>query len=388
MKNLKLLLSLVLVITFTGGFFAGILFSTNSQQGNLKMKQATESAINPGPKQKPRLETEQAKVLIGYVQDFRDPNSVDYANLTHIIFSFAHPTKDGGLLLNGETALNNLRVMVTKAHEHDTKIMLAVGGWYHIQGGESYEYFKTAIANPTSRYKLVNELVSITDREKLDGIDIDFEHPRSLEDAQNLTSFIKELSDKLHHKNKELSTAVQAKVNSVTGTEINSVMYEPSMFEYVDHVNIMAYDGQWDAGYDAANLSPYPYNENIVNYWTNLFDAHNLSKEKLVLGVPFYAQPEDPSVKQISYAAIIKNNPENAEHDTVNMNGTIYHYNGAKTVEKKIKLALDHGFGGMMLWEAGHDAEGSHSLTSAISKALGAEDTYVFKQDNTLSGTD
>lgn len=388
MNNLKFLLALVLVIAFTGGFFAGILFSTNNQQENLNMKQATESAIKPGPKQMPRLEMEQAKVLIGYVQDFRDPNAVDYDNLTHIIFSFAHPTKDGGLLLNGEAALNNLRIMATKAHEHDTKIMLAVGGWFHIQGGESYEYFKTAIANPTSRYKLVNELVSITVREKLDGIDIDFEHPRSLEDAQHLASFIKELSDKLHHKNKELSIAVQAKVNSVTGAEINSVLYEPSMFEDVDHVNIMAYDGQWDGGYDAANLSPYPFNENIVNYWANLFDTHNLSKEKLVLGVPFYAQPEDPSVKQISYAAIIKNNPDNAEHDTVNMNGTTYHYNGAKTVQKKIKLALDHGFGGMMLWEAGHDAEGSHSLTSAISKALGAEDTYVFKQDNTLSNTD
>ncbi len=38
------------------------------------------------------------KVLIGYVQDFRDPQTIDYTELTHIIFSFAHPTMDGQLL--------------------------------------------------------------------------------------------------------------------------------------------------------------------------------------------------------------------------------------------------------------------------------------------------
>ena len=55
------------------------------------------------------------KVLIGYVQDFRDPQTIDYAELTHIIFSFAHPTKDGHLLLNGESALNNFRTTVSNA---------------------------------------------------------------------------------------------------------------------------------------------------------------------------------------------------------------------------------------------------------------------------------
>ena len=144
----------------------------------------------------------------------------------------------------------------------------------------------------------------------------------------------------------------------------------PSMFQHVDHVNIMAYDGQWDGGYNAANLSPYPFTEKIVNYWATLFDENNLSKEKLVLGVPFYAQPEDPAIKQVSYAAIINKDPANAANDTVSMNGTTYHYNGVNTIQKKTNLALDHGFGGMMLWEAGHDSKGDHSLTSVIFNEL------------------
>lgn len=373
MKKRNLLLALVLVITFTGGFISGTFFTAN--------KSKAVSGENPISnkskviKEIPKIEDEESKVLIGYVQDFRDPYQVDYDNLTHIIFSFAHPTATGDLLLNGDSALANLRMLVSEGHKHDKKVMLAIGGWFHINGGESYEYFKNAISNPESRKKLVNEISTLTQRENLDGIDIDFEHPRTEDDAKNLTIFMKELRN--HLQNKELSIAVNAKVHSVAGTEINSVKYHPNMFQYVDYVNIMAYDGQWDGDYNAANLSPYPHNQNIVRYWTTLFDEYGLSREKLVLGVPLYAQPENPEIKQVSYGAIINSNPENAKRDTVVLNGTTYHYNGVTTVQKKTKLALDNGFGGMMLWEAGHDADGSNSLIVTISDVLEQEKYIV-----------
>jgi chitinase len=369
MKKRTILLALVILITFTGGVFTGVLYSNNKIEQSaksLKIEKALESKKNLKEKAIPEKSLEESKVLLGYVQDFRDPNVVDYSKLTHAIFSFAHPTEDGGILLNGDSAINNLRAMVKEAAKHDTKVILAVGGWFHINGGESYEPFKAAISNPDSRARLVNELTSIVDREQLDGIDIDFEHPRSKADAANLATFAKELNDQLHPKGKELSIAVYAKIHAVTGTEMGFVVYEPSTFQYVDHVNIMAYDGQWDGGYNAANLSPYPFTEKIVNYWANLFDQNNLPKEKLVLGVPFYAQPEDPAIKQVSFAAIVNQDPADAVNDTVSMNGTTYHYNGVDTIKKKTNLALDHGFGGMMLWEAGHDSKGKHSLTTAI----------------------
>jgi chitinase len=369
MKKQSILLALVFLLTFTGGIFTGVFYSTNKTEQaskSLKIEKASESRKSLEEKAIPEESLKESKVLLGYVQDFRDPKVVDYSKLTHVIFSFAHPTTDGSILLNGDSAINNLRTMVKEADKHNTKVILAVGGWFHINGGESYEPFKAAISNPESRTRLVNELTGIVDREKLDGIDIDFEHPRSKADAANLAAFSKELSDQLHPKGKELSIAVYAKIHAVTGTEMGFVVYEPSTFANVDHVNIMAYDGQWDGGYNAANLSPYPFTEKIVNYWANLFDQYKLPKEKLVLGVPFYAQPEDPAIKQVSYAAIVNNDPANAVNDTVSMNGTTYHYNGVKTIQKKTNLALDHGFGGMMLWEAGHDSKGAHSLTTVI----------------------
>ncbi|MCM3727461.1 glycoside hydrolase family 18 protein [Neobacillus cucumis] len=371
MKKRKLLLAMVIVLTFLGGIYTGIQFSSNKpQEKSIKSEKAPQSAIKPQVKALPKVEKTKSKVLIGYIQDFRDPNQLDYSQLTHVIFSFAHPTKDGGILLNGDSALKNLRTTVAKAKKSNTKVILAVGGWFHINGGESYPYFTAAISNPDSRTKLVNELTSLADRENLDGIDIDFEHPHSKADAENLAAFTKQLSAQLHPKKKELSVAVYSKIHAVTLTEIGLVQYLPSMFKDVDHVNIMAYDGQWDGGYNAANLSPYPFTEKIVNYWTRLFEDQNISKDKLVLGVPFYAQPKDPKIKQVSYGAIINQNPANANRDTVNMYGTTYYYNGAATMKKKTKLALDHGFGGMMIWELGLDAKGSNSLTSSISETI------------------
>lgn len=387
MKKRHLLLTLGLAVTFACGFIAGVFVKApdNSMKQSTaperKLGKVPESAKTPGLKIKPRSKSHQAnKVLIGYLQDFRSPDVVDYDKLTYVNFSFAHPTADGRVLLNGKMAIDHLRVVVSKAHQHGTKIMLAVGGWYNIQGGESYKYFKPAISDPTSRSKLVDELESIAVREQLDGIDIDFEHPRSQEDAQNLAAFTKDLSVKLHNQHKELSIAVHAKINSNTGTEANYVVYDPAMFQFVDHVNIMAYDGQWDGAYNAANLSPYPITEKIVNYWATLFEKNNLPKEKLVLGVPSYGQPENPSIKQVSYAAIIGANPANADRDSVNMNGTTYYYNGEQTIKRKTKLALDNDFGGMMLWETGLDATGPNSITGTVSAVLKDSEKDLKKQ--------
>ncbi len=374
MKIQKILFPICFALIFTlAGFLAGMTYSEQTNKTAIAFdinEENAQSAKQIETKPIPNLQSPQSNVLIGYVQDFRNPETFDITHLSHIIFSFAHPTKDGRLLLNGDIAIQNLQTLVKKAHEQDKKVLLAVGGWYHLEGGESYDYFKGAIQDPTARTKLVNELTSLVEREQLDGIDIDFEHPRSEEDAKHLKEFTQELSKALKVEKKELSIAVNAKIHSVAGTEITSVVYDPEMFEYVDYVNIMAYDGQWDGGYNAANLSPYSYSENIVAYWSKLFDSQQISKEKLVLGVPFYAQPEDPEAKQIAYSTIIKHDATSSEHDQINMNGTTYYFNGKKTIERKTKLALDHGFGGMMLWEAGHDAQGPYSLTAAISEAL------------------
>ncbi|WP_147534695.1 glycoside hydrolase family 18 protein [Bacillus marasmi] len=369
---MKLRILLIVLFTFIGGFFVGGLVK-EKQTKPLEFKITTSEPSQKmlKHKQAPNWKENKEKVLIGYVQDFRNPANIDYRSFTHLIFSFAHPNKDGSLVLNGDQALKNLRTMVTNAKKTDTKVLLAIGGWFHIQGGESYPFFQSAINDDVARAKLVDELSNIVKRERLDGVDVDFEHPRSAKDSENLSKFIKQLSDKLHSEDKQLTIAVHAKIHAGALTEAHFIQYDPAMFQYVDYVNIMAYDGQWDGGYNAANLSPYPFTEKIVNYWSALFQSLELSREKLVLGVPSYAQPEDPAVKQLSYQSILEHDPTNANRDSTTVNGTTYYYNGDETIQRKTNLALQHGFGGMMLWEVGLDATGSSSLTSVLFEILG-----------------
>ncbi|MFT4414247.1 glycoside hydrolase family 18 protein [Fredinandcohnia humi] len=383
MNKRYIFLGVLLSLIFIGGFLSGVFFSKEDNElSSLKSKDAPISTKIPFKKEIPRIEDKRSNVLIGYVQDFRNPNDIPYSKLTHIIFSFAHPTKDGGLLFTGDHALKNLQTIVSKAEEHNTKVLLAIGGWYHMNGGESYDYFSAALANPTSQKKLVNELLKVINREKLDGIDIDFEHPRTEADSKNLNTFITDLSKQLHSNNKELSIAVHSKIHGSTLTELGYVKYEPSMFHNVDYVNIMAYDGQWDGGYNPQNLAPYPFTERIVSYWASLFDSHNVSKRKLVLGVPFYAQPVDPKIKQVSYEAIIQDNPANATKDVIKMNGTTYYYNGQTMMTKKTKLAIENNFGGMMIWELGLDSKDDYSLTRTIFNELNSKKKLISYYEN------
>ncbi|WP_231597474.1 hypothetical protein [Bacillus sp. SA1-12] len=105
MKKNYHLLTIAALLIFIGGFFLVFIFkSTNTEKGQEqsqhKIGEAPKSE-QPIKKKNPQIEPVDSKVLIGYVQDFRDPGSIDYSKLTHIIFSFAHPEKDGSLIMNG-----------------------------------------------------------------------------------------------------------------------------------------------------------------------------------------------------------------------------------------------------------------------------------------------
>ncbi|OCA91522.1 chitinase [Bacillus sp. FJAT-27225] len=370
-------MSLLICLIFIGGFLTGSLFISYSTPSNQPYGYSLATGSMKALPIKAMPDLLEDRVVIGYVQDFRDPEKTMYNEYTHIIFSFAHPSADGKVMLNGDMAWDNLRKTVMLAKKHNTKVMLAVGGWYHITGGESYTYFKQAISREPSRKRLVNELMSIVENEKLDGIDIDFEHPRSEADAINLAAFAKDLKLRLEPLNKKLSVAVYSKINAVTGEEVDSVIFKPELFLHTDYVNIMAYDGQWDGGYHAANLAPYKFTESVVHFWGDYFERLGLEKKKLVLGIPAYAQPENLSKKQLTYSSIIKKDSGNAQSDSFSANGTVYFYNGKPTVAKKTELALEEGFGGMMIWEAGHDSIGDTSLVGTIND--------VIKQDGKLT---
>lgn len=271
--------------------------------------------------------------VVGYVPSWRGSiDDIQFDKLTHINYAFILPTKKGDLhKLKDPTKLKSL---VTEAHANGVKVLIAVGGWN--DGDDSA--FESLASDPDSRTKFVNNLVQFVNEYDLDGVDMDWEYPDPGVSASNFESLMLELSKAMHSEEKLLTAAVVAK--GTTGGGVSS-----SVFEYVDFLNIMAYDG------NDFDHSTYSYAMESLNYWKN----RGLPGNKAILGVPFYGRPSWDS-----YAKLLERGAKTSD-DIFEKDG----YNGINTIKAKTNLGFDGG-GGIMIWELTQDAAGKNSLLSAI----------------------
>jgi hypothetical protein len=81
------------------------------------------------------------------------------------------------------------------------------------------------------------------------------------------------------------------------------------------------------------------------------------------MGVPFYARPEMP------YFKIVQADPNAAQTDTFEQDGTLHHYNGIPTIQAKTRIAMEN-VSGIMFWALDHDAQGELSLVEAIHETV------------------
>jgi len=269
-----------------------------------------------------------------------DIENVRYDLITHINYAFALPTPEGELTGVNDEALS---LLVRRSHENGVKVGLAVGGW---NDGDT-SAFEALAAVPAKRGKLIHNLNEICDHHNLDGINIDWEYPKA-ESADAFAAIMKVLSHVLKKKGRLLSAAVIA-MDDEHGRSI-----KPAVFDYVDFLNIMAYDWHYQ---DGRNHSPLEVAEASLDYWL----GRGCPREKAVLGVSFYGR--SPAVV---YKELIKQDPKAADLDSL---GPIQ-YNGLATMRRKTELAFRKG-GGIMFWEISQDTSDNTSLLRAIhSQAL------------------
>ena len=282
--------------------------------------------------------------IVGYFPTWTgNVNNIPYDKLTHINYSFILPTSSGGLsTLGNPSRLNSL---VTLAHASNVKVCIAVGGWDIGDGGGNDNRFETFAADATKRTTFVVNLINFVNTYNLDGVDIDWEYPDPGTSATNFALLMKELSDSLHARSKILTAAVISR--GYYGDGIKS-----EVFDYVDFLNLMAYD--------AGNPhSTYSEGYESLNYWI----GRGLPPSKAILGVPFYGR--NP---YSSYSALVSMDPQAPNKDYVNSNGNIIYYNGLQTIRNKTNLAKTSG-GGIMIWELTMDTNDQNSLLKAIHEA-------------------
>ncbi|MBQ4822717.1 glycosyl hydrolase family 18 protein [Aquimarina sp. MMG016] len=275
--------------------------------------------------------------VVGYMPSWQgSANAIQYDKLTHINYSFLLPNSNG--TLRPLDNVSKMQQIVSLGHAQGVKVLIAVGGW--MDGNDSP--FSQLAANPTTRTAFVNNLVDFVNQYDLDGVDMDWEYPREGNEPQHFELLMQELGQAMHSRGKLLTAAVV-----VAGWNADGVLN--GVFDDVDFLNIMAYDGP--------DHSTMAQAESGLNYWL----GRGLPKEKAILGVPFYSRPQAQS-----YASLLS---QGASPNSDSFQGN--NYNGIPTIKAKTQMALDRA-GGIMMWELSHDTtDPSTSLLAAINQVVG-----------------
>lgn len=308
--------------------------------------------------------------VIGYIASFTDMKATidktDLSKLTHINLAFTNPDAQGKLIDNGvmtcmpgmqggNVSVADVRYVVDKAQAAGVKVLASVAGGVIPSCSGNWEI----LLQPTNRQSVVDNLIALMEELGLDGIDVDIEGVllTNIDNAGNYTPFIQALSAQLIARQKLLTCATASYVGG---------MIPVSSIPYFDFVNIMAYDAigpSW--GPAGAQHSPYSMAVEHVNLWKN----RGLTKEKLVLGVPFYGYGFGTYKSDYTYASILAEfGVDAATKDVIGSAcaGCNYiTYNGAATIKAKTQLGLDQG-SGIMIWELSQDAAGANSLLNII----------------------
>lgn len=294
------------------------------------------------------------KRVIAYVPNWTDlptlATTIDYAKLTHINIAFENPTNsDGGLSFNSKN-----EALIARAKANSVKVLISIGG-----GGAAdnatmkARYFSLISAD--RRKAFASRLANYVEAHGFDGLDVDIEGPSINEDYG---AFIAELGAVLKPKGKLLTSALS---KGYGGDRVPA-----STFEHFDFVNIMAYDGTgpWDPK-RVGQHSSFEYAQTNVAYWLK----RGLSKDKAVLGVPFYGYGFGEAFKKgdYPYSRILKEFPGAETKDEV---GNTVWYNGIPTIRAKSRYVVENDLGGVMIWSLDYDVPGEKSLLSAIHSEL------------------
>ncbi|RYG14611.1 MAG: glycosyl hydrolase family 18, partial [Chitinophagaceae bacterium] len=222
--------------------------------------------------------------VIGYIPSWKGFKTVidatDLSKLTHINISFLNPDASGAFVAAAEpVCMENgvgpdITYLVEKAHAAGVKVLVSVAGGVIPDCSGNW----ATLLQPASRQLIVDNLLTFVETYNLDGVDVDLEGAllTAIDNAGNYTPFIKALSDKLKPESKLLTCA--------TAT-YEGGMIPLSSIPYFDFVNIMSYDAigpSW--GVPGAEQSTFTMAQNNVITW----QSRGLTKEQLVLGVPFY----------------------------------------------------------------------------------------------------
>lgn len=330
----------------------------------------------PCPEQDPDPAPQSDRVVVAYVTSWTDVIPVS-ERVTHINYSFGHVNDSfNGIRIDNEARLRKLAEL--KKSDQDLKIMLSIGGW-------GSGRFSEMAASETNRKTFAADCKRVISEFGLDGIDIDWEYPTSSsagissspQDTENYTLLMRDIRAAIG-KDKELTLASASNAAYIDF---------PAIMEYVDFVNIMAYDmGNAPKHNSALYRSDASGKTSSIAGWVTSDEAvrahldAGIPAAKLVLGMPFYGRGDSSYGDFVDYRNI--NGPKEGHYELWDDIAKVPYYGdrqgtlvlgfeNKRSIGIKCDYIIEKGLLGAMYWDYSGDNEKGDLSREIASKILG-----------------
>lgn len=261
---------------------------------------------------------------------------------------------------NGDISSKAATAYVSKAKSLGYKV------WPIITNGiDSVSYSPTDTSllmnSESARENLIKNILNILERDKLDGINIDFENMK-VDDRDLYTEFIRELAPLVRK---------QGKVISV---DMYFVAYvdRKGIGEATDYSILMGYDQRGNWSNESGSISEISWVENNIK---SLINDSKISADRIILGVPFYTRlwteksgtsKPTTNVYTIKEAAnyISKNNLKSTYDEKSGQNYVEYTkgdltykmwIEDSTSMKNRVNIVNTYGLGGLAAWQKGFE---------------------------------
>jgi len=310
------------------------------------------------------------KLVVGYypawIKSTYPAGNINFSHLTHINHAFAWPDANGNILMYNDLIYPLLNQL---AHQNNVKICISLGGWGNSIG------FSPMVADSTKRAFFIDNLVNFIHTHNYDGVDIDWEHPSSVADRNNLTKLIDEMRDRFNIENPDWLITFAVGTSNWSGQWFDY----SQLVNYVDWFNAMCYDfhGSWSAhaGHNAPLYQPPGCNDGAIDVgMIYLHNTRGIPKNQLTVGMPFYGKefnsaslygPFTGTVTDYLYSEIIPKMNGGWTYHWDNVSAVPYLTNSTQTklitfddtlsLRLKCEWIKNQNYLGGMIWALGQD---------------------------------